>query len=102
LRFGEVKAETKDNQHWFEAQVYLGEIALDAVRVELYADGAKGEHAVRREMDRARPIVGAVNGCIYTACVPATRSASGYTARIVPHHDGVAVPLEAVRILWQR
>jgi len=53
-------------------------------------------------MDRVRPIVGAVNGYLYTACVPATRSASDYTARIVPHHDGVAVPLESVRILWQR
>ena len=25
-----------------------------------------------------------------------------YTARVIPHCDGVAVPLEDARILWQR
>jgi len=30
------------------------------------------------------------------------RPASDYTARLIPHCDDVAVPLEAARILWQR
>ena len=33
---------------------------------------------------------------------PATRPATDYTVRVVPHHDGVAVPLETPSVLWQR
>jgi starch phosphorylase len=70
--------------------------------VELYADAANDGHAIRLKMKRVGPIAGAADGYIYTASVPAKRSASDYTARVVPHYGGVAVPLEAARILWQR
>lgn len=102
LRFGEVKVETKGDQHAFEVQVYLGEVAPDAVRVELYADAANDGHAIRLEMKRVRPIAGSANGYLYTAFVPATRSTSDCTARVIPRYDDVAVPLEANSILWQR
>jgi len=99
LRFGEVKVETAGEQHIFEAQVYLDDLDPEAVRVGLYANGAAPE---RVEMKRVRQLVGATNGYAYRAEVPATRPASDYTARLIPHHVGVAVPLEAARILWQR
>src|ERR1017187_5944711 len=38
----------------------------------------------------------------YSAQVSATRPASDYTARIVPHHPNALVPLEASQIVWQR
>ena len=38
----------------------------------------------------------------YRVAVSANRPASDYTARIVPHYDGVSIPLEATAILWQR
>jgi starch phosphorylase len=99
LRFGEVKAETVDEQHIFETQVYLDDLDPEAVRVELYADG---EVPVRVEMKRTRQLVGAINGYAYHAEVSAIRPASDYTARLIPQRAGVAVPLEAARILWQR
>jgi starch phosphorylase len=99
LRFGEVKLETTGEQHIFEAQVYLDDFDPEAVRVELYADGDAPE---RVEMESVRQLVGAISGYAYRAVVPATRPASDYTARLIPQHDGVAVPLEAARILWQR
>ncbi len=99
LRFGEVKVETTGEQHVFEAQVYLDDFDTEAVRVELYADGDAPE---RVEMESMRQLVGAIGGYAYRAVVPATRPASDYTARLIPHHEGVAVPLEASRILWQR
>jgi starch phosphorylase len=102
LRFGEVKVETKGDQHLFEAQLYLGNVAPDAVRVELYADAANGGKTIRLEMNRVGPIDGAANGFLYIASVPVNRSTLDYTARVVPHYDGVAVPLEEARILWQR
>ncbi len=102
LRFGEVKIESDDKQHGFEVQMYLDELDPDAVRVELYADGIDGAAPERVEMKRVRQLVGATNGYAYHAEVSATRPATDYTARLLPYRDGVAVPLEAARILWQR
>ncbi len=102
LRFGEVKLETTDEQHVFEAQVYLDDLDPAAVRVELYANGVNGSSPERVEMKCVRQLVGAVNGYVYRSGVPASRPATDYTARLIPHRDGVAVPLEDARILWQR
>jgi starch phosphorylase len=102
LRFGEVKVETHGAQHVFDVQVYLDRLDPAAVRVELYADGVKGSAPVLHEMSRVRPLVGASGGYAYSAAVSATRPPGHFTARVVPHCGGVAVPLEEVRILWQR
>ncbi|MCR4299368.1 MAG: alpha-glucan family phosphorylase [Gallionella sp.] len=99
LRFGEVKVETTGEQHIFEVQVYLDDLDPETLRVELYADGETPE---RVEMKRVRQLVGATNGYAYHAEVPATRPETDYTARLIPHRDGVAVPLEMARVLWQR
>ena len=102
LRFGEVKVETRGEQHVFEVQVCLNDLDPEAVRVELYADGVKGGAPVRQEMKRVRQLAGASGGYVYSAAVSAARPAADYTARVIPHFDGVAVPLEDARILWQR
>jgi starch phosphorylase len=51
---------------------------------------------------RVRQPAGAANGYAYRAPVPVARPATDYTARVLPHCFGVAVPLEAAHILWQR
>lgn len=68
LHFGEVKVETRGEQHVFEVQVCLND---------------PGDYA-------------------YSAAVSAVRPPADYTARVIPHCDGVAIPLEDARILWQR
>lgn len=102
LRFGEDKIETTNDKHTFEIQVYLDGIDPLAVRVELYATGAHGSAPERVKMTPIRQLVGAENGYAYHAEVPASRPASDYTARIIPQHSGVTVPLEEAHILWQR
>jgi starch phosphorylase len=102
LRFGDVHVETDGEQHVFEVQVYLDALDPQAVQLELYADGVNGSVPVRQEMRRLRPLVGAAGGYVYRALVPATRPATDYTARVIPSYPGVAVPLEAAHILWQR
>ncbi|MGO8817646.1 MAG: alpha-glucan family phosphorylase, partial [Terriglobia bacterium] len=102
LRFGEVKVETKDGQHVFDAQVYLNDLDPKAVQVELYADAGNGGSPARQEMKPVRPLVGAAGGYDYSAAVSATRPPGDYTARVIPRFEGVAIPLEAARILWQR
>jgi starch phosphorylase len=101
LRFGEMKVATDGGNHIFEVQVYLNGIDANSVRVELYADGVIGGLPVRQEMKIVGQLVGA-NGITYSTQVPTTRPAADYTARVIPHWSGVAVPLEAAQILWQR
>src|SRR5450432_2331884 len=104
LRFGEMKVETNGQQHVFEVEVMLNDLDPNAVRVELYAEGADPvrQEPVRQEMERVRQLPGASRGYSYRARVSATRPANDYTARVIPQYSGVAIPLEDTRILWQR
>lgn len=102
FRLGEMKTETRNEQHVFEVQVYLHEADPQAVRVELYADGLADHAAERQEMECIHPLAGAPGSHLYRAALPAGRPAEDYTARLIPHFEGVAVPLENARILWQR
>jgi starch phosphorylase len=102
LRFGEVKVESAAEQHVFQAQVYLDDLDPEAVQVELYADGVDGSTPERVMMERVRQMVGAMKGYVYRAAVPAARPATDYSARLIPHHDRVTVPLEDAHVLWQR
>lgn len=102
VRFGEMKFETDGGNHIFEVQVYLGDLDPEAVRVELYADGLMGGAPVRQEMERIRPQAGATGSYVYSTAVSASRPIADFTARVTPYYDGIAIPLEEARILWQR
>jgi len=102
LRFGAMKVETGGEQHLFEIVVYLHGLGPNAVRVELYADGVKGDVPVRQEMQRMSQLPGTAGGYVYRAQVPASRPTTDFTARVTPQWAGVAIPLEDKRILWQR
>ncbi len=102
LYFGEMKVKTDGEQHVFEAQVYLDELDPEAVRVELYADGVSGSAPTRQEMQRVRKLAVESGGYVYSAAVPAAHPPADYTARVIPRCEGVAIPLEDARILWQR
>ncbi len=100
LRFGEMKVETRGEQHAFQVQICLKDLDPQAVRVELYADGVNGSAAVRLEMKSVQEVA---PGChVYGAAVSADRPPTDYTARVMPHRDDVAIPLEDARIIWQR
>lgn len=101
LHLGEIKVQTEGDLHRFEVQVYLNGLDPDFVRVELYADGMNGGDPVRREMARGKPLVGAMNGYVYSTQASATRPVTDYTPRVVPYSPGTAVPLEAAQILWR-
>ncbi len=104
LRFGNLRVETNADHHVFEVEIFLNDLDPSAVWVELYADGINGGDPVRVEMEMkwARPLPDASRPSVYYASVPSVRPAGDYTARVRPHCDGVAVPLEDPRILWQR
>jgi starch phosphorylase len=102
MRFGEMKVATDGDKHVFEIQVYLSSLDANSVRVELYADGLNGGEPVRQEMKCIRQLADASGGNVYSAAVSAARPPADYTARVIPARDGVAIPLEGARILWQR
>jgi starch phosphorylase len=102
LHFGQLSVETKGQQRVFNVQVYLDDLDSKAVKVELYANAVNGGNPERKEMKLVRPLVGATGGYDYSATVSVARPQSDYTARVIPHCDGVVIPLEEARILWQR
>jgi starch phosphorylase len=102
VRFGEIKIEPGDEFNVFNVQVYLGKLDPGKICVELYAEGTDGNGPVRETMARLRPLEGASGGYLYQARVARNRPSSDYTPRILPHFEGVAVPLEATHILWPR
>jgi glycogen phosphorylase len=101
LNFGEVKVATRDGKHIIEVQVGLHGLDPKAVRVELYADGIKDNPPVQQEMTCLHPLADESGGYAYSATVSANRPPADYTARVMPRCDGVAIPLEDSRILWQ-
>jgi len=102
LRFGRVTVETKSERHFISVEVFLNAISQSLVRVELYADGLRAEGAVQQEMTLLHALPGDGGGFVYSATVSSARSASDYTARIMPRGEGLAVPLEVGWILWQK
>ncbi len=102
LHLGEMKVETDGNLQNFEVDVFLNGLDPNEVRVELYAEGVDGGEPVRQEMTRRGKLDGTTEGFAYGTQVPATRPAADYTARLMPYHHGLSLPLEFAPILWQR
>ena len=100
LRFGPTTVEQQGDQYIFHVQVFLDGIDPDAVRVELYAEAKKDEHAITHAMNRGELLVGAISTFTYSVSVPTSRPIADYTPRLVPQHVEASVPLEAPFILW--
>ena len=80
----------------------MGLLNRSSVRVELYADTLGGVLPFRQEMDCHEDRTSERGTLLYAASVPAVRIANDYTARIIPAHPNLSVPLEAPLVLWQR
>jgi starch phosphorylase len=102
LRFGNLRVETNADHHVFEVEMFLNDLEPSAVRVELYADGLTGSDPVQLDMQLLRPLAGSTGGYVYSASVSATRPQADYTPRMIPRCNGVVIPLEDDRVLWQR
>jgi len=102
IHFGNVTSRENENGHYFEVQLYLDDMDVDAVSVELYADSVAGSKPLRRPLSRGAALAGTVNAYVYTGLVATDRPASDYTPRVIPAHPQASVPLEANLILWYR
>ncbi len=102
IQFKDVKINTRDNQHEFEVQVNLNGLDPEDVQIELYAEGHNGNGHEIKKMKFIGHLKEDSNIQVYQAFIPALYPSSDYTPRIIPHHSGVAVPLEVNEILWQK
>ena len=102
VRMGAMRVETNDGQHDFQLQVHLGELSPDLVKIELYADALPGGPAERHVMNVEDEEASSAGSYLYRLRLPATRSASDYTARVIAQHPEAIIPLEAPQILWQK
>jgi starch phosphorylase len=101
VSFGTVLIETHDDRHFFRVQVLSGNLPITDLKVELYANPLREGESAIEIMTACEQCTDPKGTVTYSAQVAATRAASDYTPRVVPHHPGVSVPLEAGQILWQ-
>ena len=103
IHLGRLTATTTGAGWAFQVQVYLGELAPEQVRVEMYGEGTAEEPSpVRVAMELRGTLPGATGGAVYEACIATARPAGDFTPRVIPHHPAAIVPLEAQWILWHR
>ncbi len=94
---------TRNGALWrYSVAVSGGDVPLDAVRVELFADERQNAPAQTAILHRDHAVPGTVNGHVYSGEVDASRPAEHYTVRVVPHHPAALIPAELPLIAWQR
>ena len=101
VKFGEARVERVQNGYLFQIAVMLNGIDPAEVLVELYAEGINGAPPEKITME---PGPGYENQGehSYQARFTGNRPVTDYTARIIPNHENISVPLENNLILWQR
>jgi starch phosphorylase len=99
---GVASREDPDTGKFWEitAVVRLGQLDPADVRVELFANNPGA--APSRESMAVETAAESNGTYTFKAEVPAVRNCSEYTVRVIPFHDGVCVPLETNRILWEK
>lgn len=102
VHFGAVEVRRDGGRWLIGVPVYLGEIAPDWVRVELYAATDDTQPGECLPMIRGDAIPGAIQSFIFTASVPASRPAEHYTPRVRAWHAEAFLPAESALITWQR
>jgi starch phosphorylase len=102
LHAGEPTVVGADGRWRFSVAVFGGDLPLEAVRVELFADERHDASAEVVTLHQEHAIPGTTNGHIYAGEVAAIRPAEDYTVRIVPYHPAAHIPMELPLIAWQR
>jgi len=101
LHFGEKQTDREGNQWRISVQVYLGEIAPEWVRAELYADADENHPAEILPMTTEGTMPGAFEGYIFSVTFNSDRPAEDYTPRVRAWHEAAFLPAECHLIAWQ-
>ncbi|GAB4364797.1 MAG: glycosyltransferase family 1 protein [Methylohalobius crimeensis] len=102
IHFGTPKIDSRNGNHHIQIPVYLGNVAPEGIRVELYADPlAPDDPPVKIPLTPSHPLLGAANGFLYEGEASGDRPAEHYTVRVVPYRTEAFTPLEITEIAWQ-
>jgi glycogen phosphorylase len=94
---------TRQESGWdVSVPIYLGEVATQDIKVEIYAAPANGVAAEVIALAGDGPVPGATGSYFYRGTISGTRPAGDYTVRVLPERHGVRVPAETALIRWQR
>jgi starch phosphorylase len=100
IHWGNVDRAPEGDSLVVRAQVYLGEVDAEAVRVQLYSDAGPAGTPECIEMRRDHALSGAAGGYLYVASLNRDQAARLYTPRVVAHDPRARVPAEANFIRW--
>ena len=92
--------ELSEEGFYATLHVYLDELPVDFVKVEIFANAEDNDDYFLQPMTRKISLSGAVNGYIYEAILPTNRPFYHYTPRIVPTHEYANIPSEENHIKW--
>jgi starch phosphorylase len=101
MRFGETLVEKVADGYQFTIRIALNHISPNDISVELFAEGTNGGAPEIIDM-RLDTVTEGLAEHSYHVKFKTTREANDYTARIIPRHEAISVPLENNLILWQR
>ena len=101
MHFGSIRVNARPDGREIEVELFLNGVDPNAVRVQLYADAVSGRDSVE-EMARVRTASDPSSPYLYRVTLASGRPIGDYTARVLPTHTRVSVPLECARIAWQR
>lgn len=89
IRFGRLDVQATDAGHRFGAEVFLNEVPLEDVQVELYADPTSpGGAPTSVRMEMTGPLPGSRHGFSFTATVADERPPDHWTPRVVAADQG--------------
>jgi starch phosphorylase len=103
IRFGVLDARAGESGAQISVEVFLNDVALEDVAVELFAaPAAPGDPFGRLSMSPAGPLPGTSHGFIFRATVPTGRPVSDWTPRVIPASQIASIPSELPLISWLR
>ncbi len=100
IHWGNVERSADGDVEVVRAQVYLGDIPADSVRIELYSEDGPGAAPEHVEMRRDHALSGAAGGFLYAATLPPGSAGRSFTPRVVAHDPRARTPAEANFIRW--
>jgi starch phosphorylase len=101
LHFDAMKAEQREGKLVLEVRLLNGALKPEDLDVEIYANPVHPGDACCWPMSVVSDVAQGAGGRLYRAEVSGERRAADYTARAVPHHADLFLPLEAPEICWQ-
>ena len=101
LHIGSPLVNRTDSTWHLSVPIYMGEVAPDSVRIELFADATAGFAPEVILLHQEHAIPGSTNGYIYAGAVTSSRPLEDFTVRVVPYHPEAFLPAELPLIAWQ-